>query len=63
MEIGETILTWRRLLMADLLQDDLGFDGKTLIFQSESLVGISVGKYVPPQGKIDYIFPFMILMM
>ena len=48
MEIEGTILTWIILLLADLLQDDLGFAGKTLIFQLRSLIGMSGGKYVPP---------------
>ena len=52
MEIGETILIWRRLLLGDLLRNDLGFDGKTLLFQLISLIGMSDGKYMPPQGEI-----------
>ena len=63
MEIEETILTWRIPVLADLLRDDLGFDGKTLIFQLESLVGMSGGKNAPPQGEIGYILIFMRLMM
>ena len=46
-----------------LLREDLGFDGKTIIFQLESLVGLSVGKYVPPQGELDCIFFSLRLMM
>ena len=63
MEIEETILTWRILVLADLLRDDLGFDGKTLIFQLESLVGMSGGKYVPPQGEIYFNLLFLGLIM
>ena len=58
MEIEETILTWRRLLLADLLWDDLGLDGKTLILQLRSLVAMSGGKDAPPQGELDCIFIF-----
>ena len=52
MKLEETILTWRRLLLDDLLWDDLGFDGKTLMFQLRSLVGMSSGKYAPPQCEM-----------
>ena len=47
MEIEEVILTWWILLLVDLLQDDLGFDGETLTFQLRSLEGMSDGKYAP----------------
>ena len=40
----------------NMLQDDLGFDWKTLIFQLRSLVEMIGGKDVPPQGEIDCIF-------
>ena len=49
--------------MADLLQDDLGFDVETLIFQLGSLVGLSDGKDVPSQGELDYILLFLRSMM
>ena len=51
------------LLLDYLLRDDLGFDGKTLIFQLRSLVGLSGGKHVPPQGKLVCILLFLSLMM
>ena len=63
MEIEETILTWRRLLLDDLLRDDLGVEGKTLIFQLESLVGLSGGKDAPPQGELNCILLFLRLVM
>ena len=50
-----------KLLLADCLQDDLGFGGKTLFFQMRSLIDLIGGKYVPPQGDLDYIFLFLSL--
>ena len=46
MEIEETIFTWRKLLLVDLLRNDLGFDGKTLIFQVRSLLRMNVDEIV-----------------
>ena len=63
MELEEVVLTWWIQILADLLQDDLGFDVETLIFQLGSLVGMSDGKDVPSLGELDYIFLFMRLMM
>ena len=63
MAIGETKLTWRILLLTELLWDNRWFDGKTIIFKLDSLVGLIIGKYVPRQGEIDCIFLFLILMM
>ena len=40
----------------NLLQGDLRFDGKTLIFQLRSLVGMKCGKHEPPQGELGCIF-------
>ena len=42
----------------NLLQDDLGFDRKTLIFQLWSLANMIGGKYVPPQGDMVNVFLF-----
>ena len=49
--------------MDDLLQDDLGFDGETLIFQLRSLVWLSDGKDELSQGELDCILIFLRLMM